>query len=73
MNTNGPLGHPEIMELLNICTVSPDASQEVCDYVKKMEVNASNAKEHLEQRKKDKELDRDLKDTFPASDPFTHY
>jgi len=27
----------------------------------------------IDKRKKDKELDKDLKDTFPASDPITKY
>jgi len=34
---------------------------------------ATVSKSKKKKIKKDKELDKDLKDTFPASDPITHY
>lgn len=72
MKTNGTLVHPEMIEFMHICAISPDGNKEICELVQKVEVTKKQ-KTKVKKAKKDKELDRDLEDTFPASDPFTHY
>jgi hypothetical protein len=66
--------HPEITEFAHICAVSPDAegTKEICDILNATTV-VTVSKSKKKKIKKDKELDKDLKDTFPASDPITHY
>ena len=75
MRTSGIIEHPEVIELIHICSISPDGAKEVCELFKMTAVDTPKEKDKIKakKRKKDKELDRDLKDTFPASDPFTHY
>jgi hypothetical protein len=60
--------HPEIEDIKNICSVSPDL-HDVCQKIseeKKLEAKKIRLK-------KDKELDKALKDTFPASDATAEY
>ncbi len=73
MRTSDKMDHPEIIEFVHICAISPDAegAKEICDLLKD---NTKVAFKNKRKRaKKDKELDQALKDTFPASDPITHY
>ncbi|MDI1352345.1 MAG: hypothetical protein PSV35_06190 [bacterium] len=69
MSVNKPGEHPEIEDMKNICDVAPDTkhTHDVCDKMK--EDSAKTA----EKEKNDKELDKELKETFPASDPITKY
>lgn len=74
MRSYGKFEHPEVAEFINICAVSPDAdgAKEICDMLRKG-TPVSKSKSKMKRQKKDNELDRNLKDTFPASDPITHY
>ncbi|HRD71006.1 MAG: hypothetical protein Q8M40_10575 [Legionella sp.] len=56
--------HPEVKELKNICETSSPTSETkgVCDKVK-----------DEKKKNKDQKLDKELKDTFPASDPNAKY
>lgn len=70
--------HPELIEFVHICAISPDAygAKEICELLKSTTVTVSTVKVKTKTEKaksKDKELDQALKDTFPASDPITHY
>lgn len=65
--------HPEVSDMQNICDISPNAegAREICDKINKE--NAKQSKAKAKRLKKDKELDKALKETFPASDPITDY
>lgn len=63
--------HPEVKDIHNICDITSDKDKTggVCE-----EVNKDSAtKDADEKKKKDKELDQALKETFPASDPTAEY
>ncbi len=73
MKTHDKFEHPEVSEFMHICAVSPDdeGTREACELLKKnTETLSKNKKKRI---KKEKELDRNLGDTFPASDPVTRY
>ena len=73
MRTNDKFEHPEVIELLNICAVSPDAmgAREVCDL---MLVSAVKSSKKRRLRKKiEDDLDEALDETLPASDAVAHY
>ncbi|RUR13367.1 hypothetical protein [Legionella sp. km772] len=67
--------HPEVIEFAHICAVSPDAdgAKEICELLKTTTVTVTKSKTKKKKINKDKILDKELKDTFPASDPITHY
>lgn len=73
MKANDKLDHPEIIEVINICAISPDVDgvKEVCELIKTTKV--SLPQENGKRAKKEQELDRNLKETFPASDAITRY
>ena len=66
--------HPEITEIEHICAVSPDdeGTKEICDIIKTTTI-VTGFKSKKKRSIKESELDNELKDTFPASDPVTHY
>ena len=70
MNTNDKFEHPEILEFMHICSVSPDmdGAREVCELMRNTTIIAESERTKIEN-----ELDKSLEDTFPASDPVTHY
>ncbi len=71
--------HPEVAEFIHICAMSPEAegNKEICELIKKTTVVSKAVVTQFSHTKKeikeDEELDESLKDTFPASDPITHY
>ena len=77
MKTNdGFINHPEIAEFIHICAVSPDAedTKMICDLIKGISFNQEGAtKRSSKQIKREKDLDAELEDTFPASDAVAHY
>ena len=66
--------HPEITEIEHICAVSPDdeGTKEICDLIKTTSI-VTDSKNKKKSSQKESQLDNELKDTFPASDPVTHY
>ena len=78
MRTNDHPEHPEVIELMHICAVSPDvdSTKEVCEVFKGSTKKKRHSKDHdkrNEQLNKESDLDRDLEATFPASDATAHY
>lgn len=68
--------HPEINEMIHICAVSPDAedTKVICDLISiDNSKNEKRAKIVARRVKIESKLDKELQDTFPASDPITHY
>lgn len=52
MRTNGTLVHPEVMEFMNICAISPDGSRSICDLIQNM--SNDNSKDNKEVKNKSK-------------------
>lgn len=73
MRPNDKVIHPEIIEFMHICAVSPEAegAKEICELLNS--TKKTSFKKNKKRSIKDKKLDQELKDTFPASDPITHY
>jgi hypothetical protein len=74
MKANDKFEHPEILDMMHICAVSPDVegTREICDLMGSTTI-IDKSKSIPIKRKNNDDLDKSLEDTFPASDPISHY